>query len=186
MSVIPPRARCRQSGGGNVPAGTGQLYLGYNPGSNGSYNLSGGSLTVWNQYVGYSGSGSFTQSTGASTVSGSLVLGQNATSTGTYVLSGGSLSASSQYVGYSGTGSFTQSGGTNTAGSLVLGQNAASAGTYNLNGGVLSLAALTQGGSAAFNFNGGTFQAASSFSTSLRSFSRPVPAVLFSTRTAIP
>ena len=63
----------------------------------------------------------------------------------------------------------TQSGGTNTiSGSLILGQNATSGGTYNLNGGLLSLAGLAQGsGSAAFSFSGGTFQAMSSFSTSL-------------------
>jgi len=39
-------------------------------------------------------------------------------------------------------------------------------GTVNLSGGLLSLSGLTQGsGSAAFNFSGGTFEAASSFST---------------------
>ena len=58
----------------------------------------------------------------------------------------------------------TQSGGTHSAGNVILGQYAGSAGTYNLNGGLLSLSALSQGsGTAAFNFAGGTFQAASSF-----------------------
>jgi autotransporter-associated beta strand protein len=71
-------------------------------------------------------------------------------------------------VGYSGTSSFTQSGGTNSVSGLVIAANSGSAGTYNLNGGLLSLSALTQGGGAAtFNFAGGTFQAASSFSTSV-------------------
>ena len=74
-------------------------------------------------------------------------------------------------LGYSGTGTFTQSGGTNTVlGSLVLGQGTSSVGTYNLNGGLLSLSGsglLSGPGSATFNFNGGTFQAASSFATSV-------------------
>ena len=122
------------------------------------------------EYIGYSGTGSFTQSGGTNSVSGSLYLGYNSGSSGTYNLSGsGLLSAPSEYIGYSGTGSFTQSGGTNTiSGSLVLGQNAGSTGTYNLNGGLLSLSGLTQGaGSATFNFSGGTLQAGSTFSTSV-------------------
>ena len=54
------------------------------------------------------------------------------------------------------------------SGDLLLAENAGSSGTYNLNGGLLSLAGLTQGsGSATFNFSGGTFQALSSFSTSV-------------------
>ena len=70
--------------------------------------------------MGYSGTGSFTQSGGANNVNGgfnylSLGLGYNAGSSGTYNLSGGGLlsAAQNEYVGYSGTGTFTQSGGTN-------------------------------------------------------------------------
>ena len=65
---------------------------------------------------------------------------------------------------------FTQSGGTVALSSLVLAQSPAASGTYNLNGGLLVLSAsgLTSGlGAAAFNFGGGTFQAGSSFSTSV-------------------
>ena len=83
-------------------------------------------------------------------------------------MTGGSLVAASLTVGSSGTGTFTQSGGTNLAGSIVLGENTGSMGTYNLNGGFLNFAGLSKGsGSAAFNFSGGTLQAASGFSTSL-------------------
>ena len=42
------------------------LFLGYNAGSSGTYNLSGGGLlsAAQNEYVGYSGTGTFTQSGG--------------------------------------------------------------------------------------------------------------------------
>src|SRR5208282_5567052 len=56
----------------------------------------------------------------------------------------------------------------NSAGSLNLALANGYSGTYTLNGGLLSLTALNQGsGSAAFNFGGGTFQAATSFLTSV-------------------
>ena len=89
---------------------------------------------------------------------------------GTVQMTGGSLCVTSyEYVGDSGRGIFTQSGGTNSIGSsLYLGDNAGSNGTYNLNGGVLVISSLNTGlGTAAFNFNGGTLQASSSFSSSL-------------------
>ncbi len=126
----------------------------------GAVNLGGGGLTVndmmsaiggnsrlacTNQYVGYSGTGSLTQSGGTSTISAysgtGLYLGHNAADVGAYTLSGtGQLSTFSQYVGYYGTGIFTQSGGTNTinyyntSGGLYIGYNAGSNGTYYLNG----------------------------------------------------
>ena len=97
-------------------------------------------------------------------------MGYNDFTSGTYSLSGsGLLSTNIEYLGYSGTGSFTQSGGTNAvSGSLCLAYTSGSSGTYNLNGGVLSIAALSQGnGAAAFNFGGGTLQAAGQFSTTV-------------------
>ncbi len=100
---------------------------------------------------------------------GTLPLGGTAGS-GTVQMTGGSLCVTSyEYVGDSGRGIFTQSGGTNSIGSsLYLGNNAGSNGTYNLNGGVLVISSLNTGlGTAAFNFNGGTLQASSSFSSSL-------------------
>ena len=62
----------------------GSLYLGYfNTGSNGAYALSGGSLHS-TTYVGWSGTGYFTQSGG--TNNGSVYLGYNSNSGGTYNL----------------------------------------------------------------------------------------------------
>ena len=107
------------------------LYLGYNPGSSGTYNLGGsGLLSAPNEYLGYSGSGSFTQSGGTNSVpaGGSLALGSGTGSSGTYNLSGsGQLSASYESIGYSGTGNFIQTGGTHTVsgnGGLDLGVRA--------------------------------------------------------------
>ena len=103
-------------------ANIGCLYLGYNPGDSGTYNLIGGSLSIpgvssgpWGlgMYVGYSGTGTFTQSGGTNADANCLYLGYNSGSNGTYSLSGGYLSAYYTCVGYSGSGTFTQSGGTN-------------------------------------------------------------------------
>ena len=83
------------------------VYLGYNPGSSGTYNLNGtGSFLSDFEYVGYSGTGTVTQSAGTSTISygtyyGILALGDNPGSSGTYNLNGtGQLSAQIEDVGY--------------------------------------------------------------------------------------
>ncbi len=119
-------------------------------------------------YVGYSGSGSFTQ-TGGTHATDPFYLGFNAGSLGTYSLSGtGVLTSDTEYVGYAGSGSFTQSGGTNTTGSLVLAQSTGSFGVYNLTGGLLLIGSsgITQGsGSAAFNLGGGTLGASAAWSS---------------------
>ena len=103
--------------------------------------MSDGSLTAgYIEYVGYSGTGTFTQTGGINTISFYFYLGYNSGSTGTYNLSGtGQLSAATEYIGYYGTGTFTQTGGTNSISSsfggnyLYLGYNTDSSGTYNLN-----------------------------------------------------
>ena len=166
----------RQSGGTNTA--NGGCYIGENAGGSGTYTMSNGQLVARALDVGYSGTGSFTQSGGSNTIGGSpgfylLTIGVNSGANGIYNLSGNGLLVAyyGEDIGYNGTGVFTQSGGTNTAsGHLTLGQDSGSVGTYNLNGGLLSLSGsgLTQGaGNAAFYFSGGTFQAASSFSTSV-------------------
>jgi len=206
-----------QSGGTSTPGPS--LYLGYYPGSSGTYTLNAGSLSLFSGgqglCVGYSGAGTFTQSGGTNTPSGGLFLGYRSESSGTYTLSAGSLSlppgAQGLYVGYSGggtftqtggtntvagnfyigyspggsgtyslsapgvlsahgenviSGSFTQSGGTNTAsGGLYIG-NGSGGGTYNLNGGMLIVAGLA-GAGPAFNFSGGTLQAAAPFTANV-------------------
>ena len=101
------------------------------------YHLSGsGLLSAPVEYVGYSGTGTFTQSGGTNSIGNDLYLGANAGSSGTYILSGsGLLSAAGEYVGAPGTASFLQSGGTNTTSLLAIG----SSGSYLLAGGLLQV-----------------------------------------------
>jgi outer membrane autotransporter protein len=147
-----------QSGGSNTV--TTRLIVGGNAGANGTYNLSGGSLSAPNEYIGFSGTGTFTQSGGTNTLGSSLFVGGNAGANGTYKLSGtGSLSANSEYIGYTGTGTFTQSGGTNTVATFItLGLDPTGASTYNLSGGSLSANSeyIGYSGTATFNQSGGT------------------------------
>ena len=107
-----------QSGGTNRYSGSasnGSLYLGYNSASSGSYSLSdSGILFAGNEYTGYSGSGTFTQSGGTNTVTSVFALGGG----GTYNLSGGALLV----PGIQGTGSFNLGGGTLVANASILGQ----------------------------------------------------------------
>ena len=155
-----------QSGG--THAVSGGLSIGYGASISGTYSLSSsGQLSTPFEWIGRYGSGNFTQTGGGHAVSNTLVVADMAGSSGTYNLAGGSLAAGLEWVGNSGSGSFTQTGGSNAVGNLVIAQNPGSVGTYNLNGGLLNLSALLPGaGTAAFNFSGGTFQAASTFATS--------------------
>jgi autotransporter-associated beta strand protein len=130
----------KQSGGAHAVAN--ELDLGENPGSSGSYNLSGNSgaplLSVPTEEIGVSGNGYFTQSGGTHSVTGSLFLALNPGSSATYTLSGsGLLSANYEPVGNAGTATFTQSGGTHTVVGLDVGLQPGSIGTYNLMDGQL-------------------------------------------------
>jgi fibronectin-binding autotransporter adhesin len=131
-------------------SGVTNLYMGYNAGVLGTYTLSGtgalfvpgdGTPSSNGEYIGYSGSGSFTQ-LDASTNNlqyQSVYLGYNAGSNGDYTLnSSESLRAAQMYIGYSGTGSLTQLrgnvGNSLTNGKFIVGYNAGSSGTYSLSG----------------------------------------------------
>ncbi|MGA7562400.1 MAG: autotransporter domain-containing protein [Desulfobaccales bacterium] len=149
-----------QTGGTNMVAN--QLYMGYSTGSSGTYNQSGGSLSVnGSEYIGESGTGVFTQSGGTNSTP-DLTLGDQTGASGTYTLSGtGSLAAGSEYVGNNGSGSFTQSGGTNSVtDTLALGYGSGSSGTYTLGpAGSLSVTSFEDigySGSGAFTQTGGT------------------------------
>ena len=90
-----------QSGGTNaiIDGNGSQLYLGYGAASNGSYTLTAGQLTVsanvnsqGDEYIGYHGSGLFTQTGGTHLISAYQsfdVSGDYAGSSGTYALGGG-------------------------------------------------------------------------------------------------
>ena len=130
-----------QSAGTNaLTNGYVSLYLGYNTTGAGSYSLSGsGSLSAYEQYVGNSGTGTFSQSGGTNGAT-YLELGVNSGASGTYNLSGsGQLSAMTESIGLSGTGTFTQTGGMNTVSyNFYVGGNSTGPGTYNLSAGKLS------------------------------------------------
>ena len=114
------------------------------------------------EYIGYSGTGAFTQTGGTHVVTGAqrdsfgLVLGHNEGSSGTYELSGGSLHVEyDEFIGYYGSGAFTQTGGTHTVGrDLYVGYQGG--GSYTLTGGILSAVNQYIGQSGTFTHSGGT------------------------------
>jgi uncharacterized protein with beta-barrel porin domain len=136
------------------------LTLGVGAGASGAYNLSIGTLSVASgEFIGNSGTGTFTQSGGTNTGSSLLYLGSSAGASGTYNMSGGSLSGGLEFIGFLGSGSFSQSGGTNSlAFNVNIGNSMGGRGTYNLSGGSLSAAGETAGfgGTGTFNQSGGT------------------------------
>jgi hypothetical protein len=103
------------------------------------------SLASTTEYVGYDGTGTFTQTAGTNTV-GDLYMGYLSTGNGTYNLSGtGSLVANNEVISRLGNGTFNQTGGTNTADYLAVaycrdGADCSSnSGTYNMDAGNLSV-----------------------------------------------
>ena len=148
------------AGGGSVNLGYGNLYV-----NDAISGMDSGSLTTGNQYIGDTGTGTFTQTGGTNSIStyfsSPLYLGNKSGSSGTYNLSGsGNLSANYEYIGYSGVGTFAQTGGTNsTFYASYLGYNSGSTGTYNLGGnGQLSSKDeyIGYSGTGLFNHNSGT------------------------------
>jgi T5SS/PEP-CTERM-associated repeat protein len=127
-------------GAGTLSSGT------YSLSGNGALNIdSTGSGTGAGMFVGYNGNGTFNQSGGTVTVGnstlGNLYVGYNSAGAGTYLLSGGTLSAGGyEYVGHAGAGTFNQTGGYNNegAGTLTVGY-ANGAGNYFLSSGTLAV-----------------------------------------------
>ena len=158
-----------QYSGANSINGTFGLLVGYRTGSSGTYNLSGGVLSVPNAvaYVGYQGTGTINQTGGTlnagSAASPGLFLGFYTGSSGTYNLSGTTSvlnSPGGEGIGGAGTGVFTQTGGTNNSGNLTIGGSQAflGPGTYNLNGGSLVAKNITVAAYGTFNQGTGTLQ----------------------------
>ena len=152
---------------GLVLSGTGTVNLGY-----GSLTVNDsvsrdrplGSLIGGSQYVGYSGTGTFTQSGGTNTINGWLSLSTTSSDKGTYNLGGGFLNAADIGVGEGGTAAFMQSGGTNATNELDLGGTFGGSGTYKLSGGSLSttciqVACWRETNTGVFTQSGGTTSA---------------------------
>lgn len=164
-----------QSGGAVSGATTNtRLIVGGTSGSSGIYNLNGGTLTEFGEYIGYhnasTDTASFVQTGGTNSLSAAflpnLYIGYATNSSGSYNLSGsGTLICTAGdgilFVGYSGSGTFTQTGGVMTASNIILGENGGSSGTYNLSAGAVASGAETFGdvdstGNALFAQTGGT------------------------------
>lgn len=113
-----------QTGGSNTTPGS--LTLGNNAGTSGTYLLDGttgaGTLSVaQNEYIGYNGSGVFTQQGGTHTIGTPGV-------------------AYDMYVGYMGAGTYNQSGGQLTVYSrLYIGYDSGAVSTFNQSGGTTSV-----------------------------------------------
>ncbi|MGA2442978.1 MAG: hypothetical protein ABSH08_18655, partial [Tepidisphaeraceae bacterium] len=168
-SVFPGWGVLIQSAGSNTL--TNSLYLGYGAADAGFYTLSGtGSLTTTyngflkpgNEYLGWSGTGSFNQTGGSNTVGGALWLGFSTGSSGTYNLSGtGSLSATGNAIvggsdsGGGGTGLLTVSSAAQltVAGTLTVN----SSGRVNINGGTSKVGSLSIATGGVVNVNDALF-----------------------------
>ena len=152
-----------QSGGTNLLGYDGyldiDLFLGYNAGSKGTYNLSNsGRLSAFGEYVGSSGTGAFTQTGGSNGIGGSLVLGYGTAGSGSYSLANGTLSSSSEYVGYSGTGTFTQWAGSNSAGTALPRRKPRQHGRLHAVGPANTASMLSIGAGSNYLLAGGTLQ----------------------------
>jgi hypothetical protein len=188
--------------GGAVSGTAGTLIVGESPGAAGTYNLSGGSINLNTEEIGWQNTAGntalFAQTGGTNTIltSGILTLGVAPSTSGTYTLGGsGALvlnSGASLIVGWVGTGLFTQSGGavTGSGATLIVGNNGGSSGTYNLSGGSLAMLAEDIGlsGSGAFlqtggaNVVSGTLAVAGSYTLSHGALTAPGGAGGFTTQ----
>ena len=118
------------------------LYLGYNNGASGAYQLSGsGRLTVFDEYLGRDGQGAFTQTGGTHIVKNKLNFNSGTgfyynSFMSTYSLSAGSLSAVAEVIGDMGLAVFNHSGGVHTVGTTLRlgGHDVGANGFYNLSG----------------------------------------------------
>jgi hypothetical protein len=146
-----------QSGGTNTLY-VGSLVVGDGAGSNGIYLLSSGTLYGYgedanqvSEYIGYSGTGTFTQTGGANVNAQALDIGYLYNSSGLYAFGDPvTLTAAVENVGVNGAGEMNQSGGLNVPGSIVVGSNSNSMGTYILSGGTLNPTAADANGVAEY------------------------------------
>lgn len=107
---------------GSAALTTANLTIGNQKGSNGTYTMSGGSLSVGGtEVIGNTGTGTFTQNGGTVNVAGTVEIGNGGTSTGegNYDLKGGSLSAQSISIGNPGVGGLVASGGSATVSGAI-------------------------------------------------------------------
>jgi len=128
------------SGDGSLEI-NGPLEVAAGAGSMGDIQMNGGTIQDGWEYVGVSGTGTFTQTAGAHTAYSFLSLGDGASGVGTYNLQGGTLNVgggggvNGLFVGNAGTGTFNQIAGTVTSSVILyVGDVSGSTGNYNLSG----------------------------------------------------
>ncbi len=147
---------------GGVLQLTYDLYVGRDTDCTGYYELQGGTIDTYYEYVGRNGTGLMRQSGGRDIIDDWLVLGYSDNSDGTFELSGtGRLTGNRLYLGGflgAGTGRFVQTGGTANWQNAYFGYISGSKGTYELGQGYLSSVNETIGMKAAGTFHqtGGT------------------------------
>jgi hypothetical protein len=127
--------------GGSV-TNTQSLYLGAAQMGTGTWNLSGGSLTVGGDFfVGWYGHASFVVGPGGnlSIAGGYLDVAEKAGSAGTFTSNGNSFNTIADDIGVAGAGTFIQNGGTRITTRIILGDEATSTGTYILTSGMLNV-----------------------------------------------
>jgi hypothetical protein len=113
----------------------------------GTITMNGGTLSSFEESVGYDGVGSFVHNGGSHTVQ-RLFIADDTTGAGIYILNGGTLSVGDEFVGSQGLGFFNQTGGQHTVGTaLTIADQFQNGCAYNLSGGTLSaLQLINQGG----------------------------------------
>jgi autotransporter-associated beta strand protein len=157
-----------QTGGTVTQPGGGAMYLGYESGSSGSYEISGGKLEQGSLSLGRKVStGTFTQTGGEVIAHRDLRIGRGGN--GFYTLSDGTLTIDNAGgndgrlgVGYDTSGtvaSFTQSGGLVDTLKVVVSAGSGINGTFNLSGGEIRTASISGNATyGVFNWSGGTIR----------------------------
>lgn len=162
------------TGSNNATNYANQLYLGAFEGSHGAYSLGAGELTSDIQYIGYSGTGEFIQTSALNSynTTNSLYLGYDNSGIGTYTMMGGWLTAGSEAIGDGGDGTFTQWDGLNSvSGDLTIGAFSGSSGAYSMMGVLGGNPTLTvgnnvyvgKGGNGTFTQEGGSITATNEY-----------------------
>lgn len=149
--------RVEHSGGQNTCGE--YLALGFNPGGNGTYELSGtGRLAADYEVIGRSGTGLFTQLGGSNTVATYISLGQLSSGDGTYTISGGTLdiATGSISIGSSGAGTLNVSGSGVVSTETI---NVYANGTLSIAGGSVAAETVTRNTGATVSFTGGRLAA---------------------------